>query len=138
MDPMTPERQASIDKIRAEISTDPRVDEYDFDGTHHIARLADGWVYASDEKLFTEAWGDSPEELLRALTRVKRSLGPVHTRQLLDYLKHARACGGWYSPWDGSTGYTIEELKAELATREHVPNKAEAKRIRQDKAKRRP
>lgn len=67
-----------------------------------------------------------------------RPLTDEHTRVLLDYLKHARACGGWYSPWDSDTGYTIEELKAELATRPHVPNKAEAKRIRQEKAKRRP
>ena len=134
----TPEQKAALDKIRAEISTDPRVDHYEFDGVYHIAHLSPGWIYPSDEKLFTEAWGDSPAELLYALKRIKRSLAPVHTRQLLDYLKHARACGGWYSPWDGSTGYTIEELKAELETREHVPNKAEAKRIRQDKAKRRP
>ena len=30
---------------------------------------------------------------------------------------------------------SAEELKAELATREHIPNKQEAKKLRQQKAK---
>lgn len=52
-----------------------------------------------------------------------------HTRQLLGMLKSARAAGGGYG------AFTIEELKNELKTREHIPNKIEAKKIRQLKAK---
>lgn len=50
------------------------------------------------------------------------------TRQLLAYLKLARKMGGWYSPIGPNSrfGYNTEQLKAELATREHVPNKIEA------------
>jgi len=34
----------------------------------------------------------------------------------------------------GDGGFTLQEILAELATREHVPNKAEARRIRQQRA----
>ena len=56
----------------------------------------------------------------------------MSTRELLFTLGKARACGGWYSPYDanGGPGYTVEELKAELAGREHVPNKPEGKALR--------
>lgn len=59
------------------------------------------------------------------------------TRQLLEYLKLARKCGGWYSPLgpDAKVGYSIEVLKMELATREHVPNKPEARARRQAAAR---
>jgi hypothetical protein len=44
-----------------------------------------------------------------------------------------------YNPFDdcsgGTTFVTLAQVKAELATRPHVPNKAEAKVIRQQKAK---
>lgn len=53
-----------------------------------------------------------------------------HTKHLLLYLNHSRACGGWYSPWDGDDGFSTDELKAELATRPHVPNKVEGKALR--------
>lgn len=36
--------------------------------------------------------------------------------------------------WD--KGYTFEQVKAELDTREHIPNKVEAKKIRQQRNKR--
>lgn len=64
-----------------------------------------------------------------------RELATLSTRELMDYLDCARKFGGFYSPWEGSTGYTIEEIRAELATREHVPNKQEAKALRQKQAK---
>jgi hypothetical protein len=35
----------------------------------------------------------------------------------------------------GNAKVSVAELKAELATREHIPNKPEAKKIRQEKAK---
>jgi hypothetical protein len=61
-----------------------------------------------------------------------------HTRELLDWLKHARACGGFYIPCDPASGgpeYTIEELKAELATREHIPSKQEGEAARRAHAR---
>jgi hypothetical protein len=77
----TPERKARLDKLRAEISTDPRVDEYEFNGNHHIAWLADGYVYVRTDdqrsmvdraaKFCTSVWGETPEELLCALKRVE-------------------------------------------------------------------
>ena len=45
----------------------------------------------------------------------------------------AATCFG-YEDYVGSS-ITIADLKAELATREHVPNKVEAKEIRRAKAK---
>jgi hypothetical protein len=39
----------------------------------------------------------------------------------------------WY---DVDHPYSIKELKTELATREHIPNKQEARKIRQERAKR--
>ena len=67
------------------------------------------------------------------------SYAPVEslpTRQLLDYLNLARKFGGWYSPVDSHSniGYTFDELKAEAAKREHVPNKQEAKELRRQRA----
>lgn len=68
----------------------------------------------------------------------ERLLKNAHTRQLLNWLRGARACGGSYSPCDEAPGtfLSIEALKAELATREHIPNKAESRAIRQAAAKR--
>lgn len=63
-----------------------------------------------------------------------RDLNVLTTRELLDYLDCARQFGGFYSPWDGPGGYTIDQIKDVLATREHIPNKAESKKIRQDLA----
>ncbi len=63
------------------------------------------------------------------------SLKKFHTRQLLDIIDHCRACGGIYQPYDMGVYYEFEEIKSELDTREHIPNKQEAKRIRQEKAK---
>lgn len=69
-------------------------------------------------------------------------LKTLHTKELLDLLQSARECNGAYNPFyddgyalEGSKWYTIDEIKSELSTREHIPNKAEAKRIRQEKHK---
>lgn len=66
-----------------------------------------------------------------------KALKQAHTKVLLRWLKSARACGGAYDIFDDHSGInlTIEELKEELSKREHIPNKAEAKVIRQQKAK---
>jgi hypothetical protein len=68
----------------------------------------------------------------------ERLLKNAHTRVLLKWLRSARACGGSFSPCEESPGtfLSIEALKAELATREHIPNKAESRAIRQAAAKR--
>lgn len=43
----------------------------------------------------------------------------------------------WVRPEDGSPGFsvTIDELKAELATREHIPDKKEKRTLRQTRAR---
>lgn len=66
------------------------------------------------------------------------NLKDIPTKKLLYYLDHARACGGSYDITDNhntNTMINIDELKIELATREHIPNKKEAKIIRQNKAR---
>ncbi len=65
----------------------------------------------------------------------KPDLNNLSTRELLQYLDWARKFNGWYSPFDNGTGYTTDEIKAVLATREHIPNKAEAKVARQAEAR---
>lgn len=69
----------------------------------------------------------------------EKLLKGAHTRQLLNWLQRARRCGGGYSPCDQAPGtfLSVTALKAELATREHIPNKAESRAIRQAAAKRR-
>jgi hypothetical protein len=67
--------------------------------------------------------------------KIIKHLKETHTKVLLQYLKHARACGGCYSPWEYGDGITIEQIKEELALREHVPNKKESKEIRKAKKK---
>lgn len=66
-------------------------------------------------------------------------ISKTHTRLLLQHLKNLRACIRPDLEW---LGFNMEEayicydaLKAELAKREHIPNKSEAKKIRQQKAK---
>lgn len=71
-------------------------------------------------------------------------LEALSTRELLGYLQSARRCGGSYNPYydsgsapKGTKWYTIAEIKGVLATREHIPNKSESRKIRQYKAKHR-
>ena len=58
----------------------------------------------------------------------------LHTRELLKYLERSRKFHGSYTPND-VTYYTTAQIKEELATREHIPNKAESKQLRQAKAR---
>ena len=69
-------------------------------------------------------------------------LTKLHTRALLDILQGFREF--YWEWWDGDDEpptveeyfeCTEEDLRAELATREHIPNKKEAKLIRQLAAK---
>jgi len=69
-------------------------------------------------------------------------LHQLSTKQLLGYLKSARAFGGSFNPFydsgsapPGTKWYTIAEIKSVLETREHIPNKIERKKARQEKAK---
>lgn len=68
--------------------------------------------------------------------KVEEIIKTFSTRQLLGFLDSARACGIGYDPTEcGCYFLTIEQLKEELATREHIPNKRESKIIRQNRAK---
>ncbi|MNB87326.1 hypothetical protein D3C75_343110 [compost metagenome] len=59
----------------------------------------------------------------------------LHTKQLLAKLHNYRA---GYADVEEQIDFPkeIDAIKKVLATREHVPNKTEAKRIRQEKARR--
>ena len=62
----------------------------------------------------------------------------LHTRQLLAHLQKCRVFHGRYDVLENDySGWevTTEQVKAELATREHIPNKIEAKAIRQERAR---
>lgn len=58
-------------------------------------------------------------------------LKKASTRQVLTLLNAVRAYG---ASFDDFYSFTVEELKAELATREHIPNKQEAKELRRKRA----
>lgn len=65
----------------------------------------------------------------------------IPTRRLLRMLAIARANGGWYcyspNPRDcAGCGFNCEDIKTELATREHVPNKREGQETRRQTATR--
>lgn len=62
---------------------------------------------------------------------VGADLSQYHTKQLLNILHNARIQG----QFDPETFSLIEELKTELATRPHILNRAEAKKLRQEKAR---
>lgn len=56
------------------------------------------------------------------------------THKLLDWMNHARATNGRYSPFDDNDRrYSMEEIKEELATREHIPTAKERKEMRRKK-----
>lgn len=68
---------------------------------------------------------------------IEQMLKEMPTRKLLQYLNSARGCGGSFDPTDCGCYYiTVKQLKDELATREHIPNKKESKLIRRHNAKR--
>lgn len=85
-----------------------------------------------------------PEIVVKPRVKTGRpDLDALHTRQLLDRLGSERAKityinGLFGEPADGERQAVEAEMnaiKAVLATREHIPSKAEAKKIRQDRAK---
>lgn len=71
-----------------------------------------------------------------------------HTRVLMKMRDSAYRCSGrntyalkdeevFYDPFDTHLHYvSLAQIKAELATREHIPNKKEARQIRQALARR--
>ena len=63
-------------------------------------------------------------------------LKSLHTRELMGYLRLARAFGGRFCPADHNynPSISIDDIKAELATRPHVPNKQEGKEARRKAA----
>lgn len=66
-------------------------------------------------------------------------LKSAHTRQLIRWRDEAYAGGGIYTPFDYNTNsamtFRLDEIVNELNTREHVPNKKEARALRQQRAK---
>ena len=65
-------------------------------------------------------------------------LDRLHTRELMRYLRNAQAMGS-YDPTDGNGKHiSLEEIKAELAKRPHVPNKPEGTKLRREASKGRP
>jgi len=63
----------------------------------------------------------------------EEKLKKAPTRLLMSWRAAAYRCGSGYN--DGSVYLPIEDILAELNTREHVPNKMEAKAIRRARAK---
>jgi hypothetical protein len=60
-----------------------------------------------------------------------------HTKQLIKELRRMRArLDMYHEDEDDASLQYVAQLKEELATREHVPNKQEARRIRQARARR--
>jgi hypothetical protein len=74
------------------------------------------------------------KEQIEKLNPGRQPLSEMKTRELLALRNHCYSTGGWYSPYDSSgPGYHIEEVLDELDTREHIPNKLEARNIRRAK-----
>lgn len=66
------------------------------------------------------------------------NLSEMTTRELMRWLGQTRKFGGGFDPTNcGGAGawVTAEEIKAVLATREHIPNKREGQVLRRAKAK---
>lgn len=65
---------------------------------------------------------------------MSRDYSKLHTKQLLNLLEGFRK---GYSPFEEQINFELESkaVRAELAGRPHIPNKAEAKVIRQAAAK---
>jgi hypothetical protein len=58
-------------------------------------------------------------------------LSGVHTKVLLDLLGYARRRRSDSVPMSDGTDLSVHSIRAELARREHVPNRIEARRARQ-------
>lgn len=59
-------------------------------------------------------------------------LKTIHTRKLLQMLRETY---NYSWGWEWEKEYTEEEIRAELSTREHIPNKTEGEHIRKERAK---
>jgi hypothetical protein len=94
-------------------------------------------------------WEDLSDEKLQALhtkqlINLKNGMKALHTQHAM-YTGHrcCEICNEYVGPdWDAEVKPRLDELKAYmtrikavLATREHIPNKQEAKAIRKEKAK---
>ena len=108
------------------------------------------WGYNSDS-MADEAW----EKWITPMAHHETSLKSFTTRQLLNALDTCRMYIRWYTndkmyypetpkwlqdkidkhEFEMPEYFLEDEIKAELATREHVPNKQEARAIRQRQAK---
>ena len=71
-----------------------------------------------------------------------KTIKELDTKTLLSYLDSCRRLGGSFNPYydsgyspKDSPVFTYEQIKEELATREHIPNKQERRKIRQEKFK---
>jgi hypothetical protein len=64
-------------------------------------------------------------------------LQTMHTRQLIWLLRGTYCRSAWWEGWEAAhyDEPTYEEIKAVLRTREHIPNKAEARKIRKERAR---
>lgn len=69
----------------------------------------------------------------RKWSRVKSFIKQSNTRQLMSWLESARAFGGNYI--HGNYSMKLQDLKDELAKREHIPNKIESQELRVKKIK---
>lgn len=79
---------------------------------------------------------DGDQEVPLDPTRMAR-LQSMHTRQLIWLLRANYCRSGWWERYeaDNYNEPTIAEIKAVLRTREHIPNKVEARKIRKERAK---
>ena len=69
-------------------------------------------------------------------TEMKEDLSNIHTTQLLKLLQFTRKTHGRYELYragDIATVVYYDDLKSELATRKHIPNKLERKATRKKK-----
>jgi len=132
-------------KIHASVSIDSKVllgqtNSYGFDFCQECFEIFDkkivpnifNLILVEKTKEVNEITADIIAESKRSMARSDLLKGK-HTKVLLKWLASARACGGVFE-WHGHE-IPIEQLKEELAKREHVPNKAEAKILRQALAK---
>lgn len=80
------------------------------------------------------------EDFQRVKGDLPKYLSAISTRELLEALNNAR-CGRYRTIWvmgdfcHHSIAPSVDELKPILATREHIPNKAERKENRRREAK---
>ncbi len=99
------------------------------------------WVQDGERVSVDVPWAEAEAEMSRRhLVNHERALSEIRstpTRLLLKWLDLTRRFGGWYSPCQKSErhyGFHADDIRAELATREHVPNKTEARERRRSAA----